>query len=117
MEQAEAALARIDQLSKVNKERIDKIDAEIADIKNDQKAIYKIATSVEVMAERIGHIEEKVDSTNSQLGSLSDRVSQNEKEPLKRNSDNVNTVRMCVITGMISVIISAVVNAIVQLIG
>ena len=37
------------------------------EVNNDQKAIYKIATSVEVIAQRVSNIEDKVVDTNAKV--------------------------------------------------
>ena len=48
-EQEKIILIETEQRSKSNSHRIDNMETELRDVKNDQKAIYKIATSVEVI--------------------------------------------------------------------
>lgn len=93
-EQDIVALIETEQRSKSNTHRIDNIEAELKEIKNDQKAIYSIATSVEVIAQRVSNIEEKVDDTNNKVAAqtkawqeterkLADKVNEAENKPYK----------------------------------
>lgn len=83
-------LIETEQRSKSNSHRIDGIDEDIKEIKNDNKAIYKIATSVEVIAEKIGTIEDKVDETKKKVDETADAQRSSEDKFLKRISDIEN---------------------------
>ena len=106
-----ALLIEISERAKSNSHRIDSMEKRVESIENDQKAIYEIATSVKLIAQQIKHIDEKVDNTNSKLDAqsqawkesekrLSDRISENEAKPLRQTADNINKIKVAVITAV-----------------
>lgn len=108
--------------SEENTRRIENIESDIKQIQDDQKAIYKIATSVEVIAQRVGHIEEKVNDTNQKVDAqakawvetekrLQEKVDETANKPLKRTADNVNSIKVAVITAICTALASGVVAA------
>lgn len=64
-DQETVMLIETEQRCKSNTHRIDNLENELKEIQSEQKAIYKIATSVELIAQRVSNIETKVDDTNS----------------------------------------------------
>ena len=82
-------LIETEQRSKSNSHRINDIAEDIKEIKDENKAIYKIATSVEVMAEKLGNIEDKVDETNRKVG----RAKSNRSKILRKNREYRATPR------------------------
>jgi t-SNARE complex subunit (syntaxin) len=118
-----ATLIETEQRSKANAYRLDKIDAELREIQNDQKAIYKIATSVELIAQRVTTIEDKVDDTNAKVDAqirawnetgqkLTERVAETESKPYKDIAANVNAVKVAIITGICTLIACGIVSAV-----
>lgn len=67
-EQETVLLIETEQRCKSNTHRIDNLEGELKEIQSEQKAIYKIATSVELIAQRVSNIEGKVDDTNRNQG-------------------------------------------------
>ena len=61
MTDQEKMLIETAERSKSNSHRLDAVENEIKDIQDENKAIYKIATSIEVMANQMSNIEQKVD--------------------------------------------------------
>ena len=117
-------LLQIAERSKSNTHRLDGIEERVRSIETDQKAIYKIATSVELVAQRMEHIEEKVDSTNAKIDAqskawaesekrLSDRISENEARPLRQTADNINKIKVAVITAICTTIATSALAAII----
>ena len=111
MEDMEVTLIETEQRSKSNLHRINAIEKDIENIKGDQKAIYKIATSIEVMAERVGHIEEKVDETGKKVDAqteawretekrLTEKIQEAENRPNVETAKNVSSVKLAVITAI-----------------
>ena len=66
-EQETVLLIETEQRCKSNTHRIDNLEGELKEIQSEQKAIYKIATSVELIAQRVSNIEGKVDDTNRKV--------------------------------------------------
>ncbi len=111
MDDLEKTLIETEQRSKSNMHRIDSLEKDITSIKEDQKAIYKIATSVEVIAERMTHIEEKVDETGKKVDAqaeawnesekrLTEKISEAENGSSIRVANNVNSLRLAIITAV-----------------
>ena len=60
-EDEKTILIETEQRAKANTHRIDKLETSLKELNKENRAIYKIASSVEVMAQKIGTIDEKVD--------------------------------------------------------
>lgn len=110
-------LIETEQRSKSNAHRLDKIENEIKDLNEENKAIYKIATSVEVMAEKIGNIDNKVNEISRKVDETSDaqkesenrflqQISNIENAPAKQVAKNVNSIRLTIATSVITFIIT-----------
>ena len=114
-------LIETEQRSKSNSHRIDGIDEDIKEIKNDNKAIYKIATSVEVIAEKIGTIEDKVDETkkrvdeNAQAQQATEdrflkRINDIENAPARKSADELNKVKMALYTSGATFLLTSILS-------
>lgn len=123
-EQDKITLIEAEQRAKSNSHRIDNIEEEIREIRDDQKAIYKIATSVELIAQRVSHIEDKVDDTNKKVAAqtkawqetekkLSEKITEAENLPYKRVANNVNSVKISLITAVCSLIATGIIGCII----
>lgn len=77
MESVEAQLATLDQRSKSNTHRIDKLEAS-------QEAITQLATSVAVMAETQKHTADSIDRLSGEVQTVAGKVDTLEKIPAKR---------------------------------
>lgn len=106
-----ALLIETAERARSNSHRIDGMEERMKSYETEQKAIYKIATSVELMTQQLKHIDEKVDHTNDKLDAqnqawkesekrLSDRISENEAKPLRQTADNINKIKVAVITAI-----------------
>lgn len=121
-EQERVTLIETEQRSKSNTHRIDALEEEIHDVKNEQKAIYKIATSVEVIAQRVSNIEDKVDDTNNKVNAqvkawqeTERRLTEVQNEPNKRIANNVNSLRLAVITAVCTFLATGIAGALILL--
>lgn len=123
-EQETVMLIETEQRSKSNAHRLDNMELELKEIQSEQKAIYKIATSVELIAQRVSNIEDKVDDTNRKVDSqtkawqeterkLSEKVSETEAKPYRQIANNVNTVKVAIITCVCTLLVSGIIGAIV----
>ena len=117
-EQEQIILIETEQRSKSNTHRLDAMEAEMREIKNDQKAIYKIATSVEVIAQRVSNIEDKVDDTNDKVNAQTKawqeterRLTEAQNEPNKRIANNVNSLKLAIITAVCTFLATGIVGA------
>lgn len=114
-EQEKVMLIETEQRSLTNAHRIDTIEEWMHEIKSDQKAIYKIATSVEVIAQRVSAIEDKVEDTNVKVGELSNKVNENESRPYKQVATNWNSIKVAIITAVCTMLATGLVTALIQL--
>lgn len=122
-DQERIMLGETEQRSKSNKERIDKIETAIDDIRNDQKAIYSLATSVELIAQKVTNIEDKIDQTNNKVDTQTNewreaekRLTESQNEPYKRTANNINSIKVAIITAVCTFLATGAVGAIITLI-
>ncbi|MDO4562232.1 MAG: hypothetical protein Q4C12_00200 [Clostridia bacterium] len=124
MTENEKVLLECEQRSKSNSHRIDGLEKDMKEMKEDNKAIYKIATSVEVMAEKLGNIEEKVDETNRKVDETAkaqrisedrflQRVADIEGQPAIQLQKNVNEIKVKVITAIITFLVTGALGALI----
>ena len=117
-------LIETEQRSKANSHRLDSVQNSIDKMKEENKAIYKIATSVEVMAEKLGNIEDKVDETKRKVDETAEaqhaseerllqRVSDVENAPAKQTANNVNSIRLSIVTAVVTFLVTGVAAALV----
>ena len=123
-EQETVLLIETEQRCKSNTHRIDNLENELKELQSEQKAIYKIATSVELIAQRVSNIEGKVDDTNRKVDAqakawqeterkLSEKVNETENKPYKHIANNVNTVKVVIITCISTLLVSGIIGAII----
>ena len=103
-EQETVLLIETEQRCKSNTHRIDNLEGELKEIQSEQKAIYKIATSVELIAQRVSNIEGKVDDTNRKV----DAQAKAWQETERKLSEKV-TIITCISTLLVSGIIGAII--------
>ena len=117
-------LIETEQRSKSNSHRIDSIEEDIKEMKEENKAIYRIATSVEVMAEKLGNIEEKVDETKRKVDETAkaqratedrflQRVAEIENAPAVQTAKNINEIKVKVITAIITFLVTGILGSII----
>ena len=125
MDNDEKILIETHERSKSNTKRIDAMEDDIKGIKREQKAIYEIASSVKVLVERVGHVEEKVEETGKKIdvqteewrnaeATLSERISKSQNDPDRRIAENVNSIRVAVITAIITAIATGIFSAVIS---
>ena len=116
-EQETVLLIETEQRCKSNTHRIDNLEGELKEIQSEQKAIYKIATSVELIAQRVSNIEGKVDAQakawQETERKLSEKVNETENKPYKQIANNVNTVKVAIITCISTLLVSGIIGAII----
>ena len=126
-DQERVMLIETEQRSKSNGHRIDKLEDDIEAVKEEQKAIYKLVTSVELIAQRVGHIEEKVDDTNKKVNEqrealletekrLTEKINDSETQPYKDTATRLTTLKWALITAICTLVLSGVVTAVVSFI-
>lgn len=117
-------LIETEQRSKSNSHRIDNLEIDLKEMKEENKAIYKIATSVEVMATKLGNIEDKVDETNRKVDETAkaqrvaeerflQKVTEVENRPAIQMAKNVNEIKVKAITAIITFLITGGLGAII----
>lgn len=63
-----------------NTRRLSVLEKDVKKMKDDTRAMYKIAASVEIVAEKIGNIDGKVDNINREIGEMKEAQRKTEKE-------------------------------------
>lgn len=126
MDTNEKILIETQERSKSNTKRINALEEEIKDIKSEQRAIYEIATSVKVLVERVGYIETKVDETSKKIdkqsaqwqkaeNELSSRISETKAEKDHQTAENVDSVKIAVITAMCTALATGALSTLLHL--
>lgn len=119
-EQERTMLAKTEQRAKSNSHRLDVVEEEMGKLRDEQKAIYKIAASVEVIADQTKRTQEEVSKLNLKIDKQSAdwRESENELEehllatdhrveelqnkPSKKLAENYEKIKVAVITALCS---------------
>ena len=125
MTETERIIFETEQRSKSNSHRIDSLEDDVKEIKEENKAIYKIATSVEVMAEKLGNIEDKVDETNRKVDETAkaqratearfmERIENVENRPANQIAKNVNAIKLAAITTGVTFLITGALAALIH---
>lgn len=97
----------------------------IKEIRSEQYAIHKLATAVQVMAEKISNIELAVKETNDKLErnnehwqeteqKLNDKIQYNEIAPMIESKKDMHAVKVAVISSAISFVVTGVISFIVS---
>lgn len=80
-------IQEVDSRSKSNEHRIDDCESEIKEIKTEQKAIYKIANSVENLATSMTDLQVDVKEVRTGQKQLNDKVNMLENQPAQKTYD------------------------------
>ncbi len=125
--------------SKSNTHQIDEIKADIKQIKDDQKAIYDLTTSVKVIAENVSNMKDdlkevkqgqsdlssKLDNqiteiksdVETKVGSVNDKVNELKLEPLEEMKKDKHTLKIELIKQAIGYALTGLVAIVGTLIG
>lgn len=122
-EDMESRIVRIEERVTQNCKDIDNIHTDIVEIKNDQKAIYELNSSVKLMVEKMSHMTEKLDDTNSDVKTLNKEMS-NVKSQLaevdvkadKQVAKNWNQIKVAIITAICTLLATGIIGAVVSFI-
>lgn len=117
-EDMESRIVRVEERVTQNCKDIDNIHTDIVEIKNDQKAIYELNSSVKLMVEKMSHMTEKLDDTNSDVKTLNKEMS-NVKSQLaevdvkadKQVAKNWNQVKVAIITAICTLLTTGIIIA------
>lgn len=103
-------LEGVDARCRSNEHRIDDCEAELKEIKNEQKAIYIISTSVEKLATSMGglqtdvkEIKEGQETLNSKVCDLENRPA---KETKKRFDNMTDKIMWLILSGVVGFILA-----------
>lgn len=117
-EDMESRIVRVEERVTQNCKDIENIHTDIVEIKNDQKAIYELNSSVKLMVEKMSHMTEKLDDTNSDVKTLNKEMS-NVKSQLaevdvkadKQVAKNWNQVKVAIITAICTLLTTGIIIA------
>lgn len=85
-------LESVNARSKSNELRIDDCEAELKDIKTEQKAIYKIANSVENLAASMSGLQNDVGEIKTGQRELNEKVNTLENQPAQATKKRLDTL-------------------------
>lgn len=120
MTEDETKLIKIEQRSKANEHRIEKLESDVDDIRKNQNAIYQLAASVQVIAQQTKDMSEDVKSLSTKIDEQGKKIDRQDrdridaeraleakiiavqKEPALRQSDTIDKVKVAVITAICS---------------
>lgn len=117
-EDMESRIVRVEERVTQNCKDIENIHTDIVEIKNDQKAIYELNSSVKLMVEKMSHMTEKLDDTNSDVKTLNKEMS-NVKSQLaevdvkadKQVAKNWNQIKVAIITAICTLLTTGIIIA------
>lgn len=119
-DQERTALAKVEQLSESNSHRLDVVEGEVGKLRDEQKAIYKIAASVEVIADQTRRTQDEVSKMSLKIDKQSadwraseseleehlletdHRVEELQNTPSKKIAENYEKIKVAVITALCS---------------
>lgn len=104
---------RVDELKNDMSSFRDGVNSEIKELKNDNKAIFDIVSSIKVIAEKISNIEEKVDATNSKVNKIENRIVEVEKKPDEQIAKNWNAVKVAIFSAACTFLVTGVIGAVI----
>lgn len=85
-------IEKINSYTKSNEHRISDCEQDIKDIKTEQKAIYKIANSVENLANSMAGLQDDVKDIKSGQTELSDKVTTLENKPARNTKKRWDSI-------------------------
>lgn len=127
-DQERTALAKAEQLSESNAHRLDVVENEVGKLRDEQKAIYKIAASVEVIADQTKRTQDEVSKMSLKIDKQSadwhaseseleehllktdHRVEELQNTPSKKLAENYEKIKVAVITALCSGVVTLVLS-------
>lgn len=103
-------LAETDSRARSNTRRIDKLE-------QDNVALNRLATSVEVMATKQDTLVESVEKLDGKVESLDSKVDTLEKRPAEERARDAKAIKDKIITAVISTIVGAVLTLLLVKLG
>ncbi len=113
MTDMEKIIVETEARTKNNEAKISDIAEELREVKGDQKAIYEIASSIKLIAQRVEQIDDKVNDTNDKVNKLAEKVNQHEILPYKKVADNWNSIKVSLITSVLSLLGTGIIGTVV----
>lgn len=119
-DQERTTLVQTEQRSKSNSHRLDAVEEEMGKLRDEQKAIYKIAASVEVIADQTKRTQEEVKSMSlkidkqsadwrqseealeEQIQETDHKVDELQNKPSIKIAENYEKIKVAVITALCS---------------
>ena len=122
-DEMDVRVAHIEEQVGQNTKEIGAIKDDISDIKKDQKAIYDLNTSVQLMVQQMAHMTEKLDDTNSdvktlnkEMSSVKSQLAEVDVKSDRQVAKNWNQIKVARITAVCTLIATGAVAALVTFI-
>ena len=98
--------------SKSNMQQITEMKEDIKNIQQEQKAIYELTSSIQIMSAEMIHIREDIDIVKDKQEELTNKMNIAEREPFTKHKKLLNSVVTAVITALATGAVIAIANAI-----
>lgn len=124
----EKTLVETEARSKSNSKRIDSVEAEIKEIKEENKILHDLMTAVKVIAEKMSSIEEKVDDVKLRTNensksqrefevSFTEQINKIKSAPATRLFNNWNQIKVAAVTAVATLLSTSVTYAVIHLLN
>lgn len=108
MTECEKMIMETVEKSKNNEKEIDRLSGEVVEIRNENKAIYELTTSIKLIADSVLRMQSDIQEVKNNQTSLTDKITEIEMKPYKTFS----SVKISVITAISTLVATTVVGAI-----
>lgn len=116
-----ALLIEVSERGKSNTHQIDELKGEIRELKADNKATLKLATSVEMIARDMSHMREDLsevkqgqqamsDKVADQFGAVNARVTHIEQKPYREYQETKKEIKSKIVSTVLGVVITALLS-------
>lgn len=112
-EQEKTKLIETDQRSKSAIHQISEIKKEVEDIRAENKTLYELTTSVKLIAQDLGSVKDDMAEVKDGQLKLSNKVCEIENKPYQIMADNVNKIKVSIITAVCTFLATGILGGII----
>lgn len=94
------SLMETEQRSKLNEIQLTEIKDDIKEIKEENKALYTLATSIELMARDMTSVKDSVNEVKKDVSEVKGKMVEIEHAPNKKTADTWDKVKVAIITAV-----------------
>lgn len=117
-------LIETEQRSKSNLHRINEMSDELKEVRDKHEALYEMAASIKIIAQRVDSIGVKVDDTNhkvedtnAKVDAWTERITNIENQPAQSLFTRMNSVKTAIITAILTLLATGAVSKLIDLLS